>query len=285
MCFEMLNVLPCFAINMLFMLFIAISGDFWDLLLAIRSNHAHFFINRHGFLNWVIYWQRYWNWFVSRPVIHYHLFVASLTFVRCFACALICESGVFQCLQGIFLLSNNAWPYLTYKALKNLFIFVAHRHPSHNRHFICRNLNGHQVTTSSTCASRDPLPLDFTIVLCAVYYFITCWSEVLESCTFVFSFLFWHMDLLMLDTVAVSRGYDACFSIKACDGLYQLLKSIGSDWNTIAVFISCYSEINQIHLSIEAQCGTACLPIHQLTHPRSVRNWWEGFLRYTARPS
>ncbi len=37
--------------------------------------------------------------------------------------------------------------------------------------------------------------------------------------------------------VAVSRGYDTCFSVKACDGLYQLLKSIGSDWNTIWVSI------------------------------------------------
>ncbi len=29
--------------------------------------------------------------------------------------------------------------------------------------------------------------------------------------------------------VAVSRGYDTCFMVKACDGLYQLIKSIGLD--------------------------------------------------------
>ncbi len=35
--------------------------------------------------------------------------------------------------------------------------------------------------------------------------------------------------------VAVSRGYDTCFSGKACDGLCQLLKSTESGWNTIRV--------------------------------------------------
>ena len=29
--------------------------------------------------------------------------------------------------------------------------------------------------------------------------------------------------------VAVSRGYDTCFTVKASDGLYQLIKSIGLD--------------------------------------------------------
>ncbi len=29
--------------------------------------------------------------------------------------------------------------------------------------------------------------------------------------------------------VAVSRGYDTCFTVKACDGLYQLIKSMGLD--------------------------------------------------------
>ena len=143
-------------------------------------------------------------------------------------------------------------------------------------------------------------------------------------------------------SVAVSRGCDTRFSVRACDGLYQLLKSIGSDWNTITVSIDrvdhcqthckqvpefsrpsgsdhitwvdlsqvntrcyppvhafgsiwvvlwllffrsvpsmfplqqvtllgvcfqeslvfrLYSEIDQIHLCIEAQCGTACLPM------------------------
>ncbi len=45
--------------------------------------------------------------------------------------------------------------------------------------------------------------------------------------------------------VAVSRGYDTRFAVKACDGLVFRLRS----------------EIDQIHLSIEAQCGTACLPV------------------------
>ncbi len=37
--------------------------------------------------------------------------------------------------------------------------------------------------------------------------------------------------------VAVSRRYDTCFSVKACDGLCQLLKSTGSGWNTKRVSI------------------------------------------------
>ncbi len=51
-------------------------------------------------------------------------------------------------------------------------------------------------------------------------------------------------------SVAVSRGYDTCFSVKACDGLYQLIKSIGSDWNTIWVSIDrvdlCQAHCNQV---------------------------------------
>ncbi len=35
----------------------------------------------------------------------------------------------------------------------------------------------------------------------------------------------YNYDILV---VAVSRGYDTCFSVKACDGLCQLLKSTGS---------------------------------------------------------
>ena len=34
---------------------------------------------------------------------------------------------------------------------------------------------------------------------------------------------------MVIDCVAVSRGYKTCFSVKACDGLCQLLKSAGSD--------------------------------------------------------
>ncbi len=29
--------------------------------------------------------------------------------------------------------------------------------------------------------------------------------------------------------VAVSLGYDTCFAVRACDGLYQLIKSMGLD--------------------------------------------------------
>ncbi len=32
--------------------------------------------------------------------------------------------------------------------------------------------------------------------------------------------------------VVVSRGYDTCFAVKACDGLYQLTKSMDFDRNT-----------------------------------------------------
>ncbi len=35
-----------------------------------------------------------------------------------------------------------------------------------------------------------------------------------------------------VSSVAVSCGYDTCFTVKACDGLYQLIQSIGSHWNT-----------------------------------------------------
>ena len=55
--------------------------------------------------------------------------------------------------------------------------------------------------------------------------------------------------------VAVSRGYDTCFSGKACDGLCRLFKSTGLGWIRSLV-IRLYSEISKIHLSTEAQCGS-----------------------------
>ncbi len=45
---------------------------------------------------------------------------------------------------------------------------------------------------------------------------------------FSISFPWIHLKKIIL-FVAVSRGYDTCFSVKACHGLYQLVKSIGSD--------------------------------------------------------
>ena len=41
----------------------------------------------------------------------------------------------------------------------------------------------------------------------------------------------------VMNCVAVSCGYDTCFSVKACDGLCRLLKSTGLSWNTIRVSI------------------------------------------------
>ena len=37
--------------------------------------------------------------------------------------------------------------------------------------------------------------------------------------------------------IAVNRGYDTCFSVQACHGLYKLIKSMRSDWDTIRVSI------------------------------------------------
>ena len=54
---------------------------------------------------------------------------------------------------------------------------------------------------------------------------------------------------------AVSCGYDTCFAVKACDGLYHLTKSMDR------IETPLHSEIDQIHLSTEAQCGTTCLPL------------------------
>ncbi len=138
---------------------------------------------------------------------------------------------------------------------------------------------------------------------------------------------------ICLPRVAVSCGYDTCFAVKACDGLYHLTKSMDrietplgfqsivwtfvrhtvsrclifpvfpevAKVNTIgflqflptgqhglcfgylfsgplplrshidsssfgvcfreSLVIRLYSEIDQIHLRIEAQCSTACLPM------------------------
>ena len=57
------------------------------------------------------------------------------------------------------------------------------------------------------------------------------------SCLFVF------MPCL---SVAVGCGYDTWFAVKTCDGLSV---------------IPCNSEIDHIHLGIEAQCATTLLPL------------------------
>ncbi len=67
--------------------------------------------------------------------------------------------------------------------------------------------------------------------------------------------------------VAVSCGYDTCFAVGACDGLCHLTKFMDQVetpfgfQSIVWTFVRLYSEIDQIHLSTEAQCGTACLPL------------------------
>ncbi len=84
--------------------------------------------------------------------------------------------------------------------------------------------------------------------------------------------------------VAVSCGYGTCFVVKTCDGLYHFIFSIDHVgipfgfqhivWTfvrhtasrclifpVLRVMLSgLYSEIDKIHLSIEAQCVTTLLP-------------------------
>ncbi len=55
-------------------------------------------------------------------------------------------------------------------------------------------------------------------------------------------------------TVVVSCGYDTCFSVQACDGLYQLIKSIGSDWKTIWVSID-RVDLGQSHCKLVPDCS------------------------------
>ncbi len=59
--------------------------------------------------------------------------------------------------------------------------------------------------------------------------------------------------------VAVSRGYDTCFSGKACDGLCRLLKSTGLGWNAIRV------SIDRVDL-----CQTHC---KQVPDRKCYRKW------------
>ncbi len=59
-------------------------------------------------------------------------------------------------------------------------------------------------------------------------------------------------------TVAVSCGYDTCFVVKTCDGLYHFIFSIDSVGFQPVLWTF---EIDQIHLSIEAQCVTTLLPL------------------------
>ena len=59
----------------------------------------------------------------------------------------------------------------------------------------------------------------------------------------------------VLGIVAVSCGYDTCFSVRTCDGLYHVIFSI------YRVGKPLHSEIDQIHLGIEAHCVTNLLPL------------------------
>ncbi len=73
-------------------------------------------------------------------------------------------------------------------------------------------------------------------------------------------------EILLRLYVAVSCGYDTCFAVLACDGLCHLTKTmhhIGtpSGFPGVPSLNRLHSEIDQIHLSIEAQCGTTYLPL------------------------
>ncbi len=63
--------------------------------------------------------------------------------------------------------------------------------------------------------------------------------------------------------VAVSRGYDACY--KAYDGLYQLIKSMRLDWNTIWVSID--------HMDL---CQTHCKQVPDFSRPPGSDHWPSG---------
>ena len=56
--------------------------------------------------------------------------------------------------------------------------------------------------------------------------------------------------------------YNTCFAVSASDGLCHLTKTMDR------VETPLYSEIDQIHLSTEAQRGTACLP-----HTQKSKHW------------
>ena len=81
--------------------------------------------------------------------------------------------------------------------------------------------------------------------------------------------------------VAVSCGYDTCFAVWACDGLCHLTKFMDRVETPFreSLVIKLHSEIDQIHLSIEAQCGTACLPLDDC-HTYTLVCMNEVFLRF-----
>ncbi len=66
----------------------------------------------------------------------------------------------------------------------------------------------------------------------------------------------YFMNYEVMKNVAVSRGYDTCFMVKACDGLYQLIKSMGLDWNTICV------SVDRVDL-----CQTHCKQVPDFSRP------------------
>ncbi len=87
--------------------------------------------------------------------------------------------------------------------------------------------------------------------------------------------LAWYIILQSVPSVAVSCGYDTCFSVKACDGLYQLIKSIGMDWNTIGV------SVNRVDL-----CQTHCKQVPDFSRPPGSdqvtwAKWANSRRRYT----
>ena len=77
--------------------------------------------------------------------------------------------------------------------------------------------------------------------------------------TFLVSPCMWNMwfDEPYFDSVAVSCGYDTCFAVRACDGLYHFIFSI----DRVGKPFGLYSGIDHLHLSIEAQCVSHLLPL------------------------
>ncbi len=77
--------------------------------------------------------------------------------------------------------------------------------------------------------------------------------------------------------VAVSCGYSTCFAISACDGLCHLTKVMDRVGTPFwfqpireSLVIRLRSEIDQIHLSIEAQCVTTLLPLVDCHNIRGI---------------
>ncbi len=72
---------------------------------------------------------------------------------------------------------------------------------------------------------------------------------------------------VFFDTVAVSYGYDTCFAVKTCAGLYHFGESL---------VIRFHSEIDQINLSTVAQCVTTLLPLGDCHSSMNHRLTWSS---------